>query len=300
MTITVENLYKKYNEKIAINGLSFEVRPGEAFGLLGGNGAGKTTTIRSILGLIDFDGGQIKYKDKEIGKMKPTIGYLPEERGLYPKEKVSTQLIYLAQLEGMKKKEAQKALEYWLSKLGILEYKESRVEELSKGNQQKVQIASTLLHNPDLVILDEPFSGLDPVNSDLLSSIVKELIAMKKMVIFCSHQMNHVEKFCENICILKNGQTLVSGRIKDLKHGFKESKVFIQTESRLDQLLSNHPFITKIDKVYNGWELVTLPKQAPQLVVKELILQEIVVKGFRIMEPSLHEIFVNVVGGEKQ
>lgn len=299
MTLAVENLLKKYNEKIAINGLSFEVRPGEAFGLLGGNGAGKTTTIRSILGIIQFDGGQIKYLDKDIRKMKPRIGYLPEERGLYPKEKVSTQLIYLAQLEGMKKAEARKVLDYWLSKLEILEHKEKRVEELSKGNQQKVQIASTLLHDPDLIILDEPFSGLDPVNSDLLSSVVQELIKQGKMVIFCSHQMNHVEKFCEKVCIMKNGHTLLSGSIKDLKREFRESNVFIETEASLDKLLVHHHHVTQIEQRADGWNLVMSPELAPEQLVKELMEQNQLIKGFQITEPSLHEIFVNVVGGEK-
>ena len=211
--LEVKGLTKRYGEKTAVDQLSFSVSAGEVFGLLGRNGAGKTTTIKMMLGLITPEEGSVFWKNKK-GLKDASFGYLPEERGLYPKAKVGDQLSYFARLEGMDKSTIKKNVDYWLDRFDIAMYKNKMAGDLSKGNQQKVQLVATLLHNPDLLILDEPFSGLDPVNTNLLTEVILEEKQKGKVIIMSSHQMEQVEKFCKEVVILKDGQAYVSRGVR--------------------------------------------------------------------------------------
>ena len=295
MTLSINQLGKQYGGKYVVDNVTLEVKAGEAFGLLGGNGAGKTTTIRSVLGLLEYDRGDVLWNGKPFLENRPSVGYLPEERGLYPKETVSEQLTYLARLEGMKKSDAQKALKTWLERLGIEEHEHKRVEQLSKGNQQKVQIISSLIHDPDLVILDEPFSGLDPVNADMLASVVKDQIALGKAVVFCSHQMMQVEQFCENICIMKKGRMRLNGKLSEIKSSYGRNNLVLRSEADLTPFLEGKGW-GDIRRDAQEWTIrVPGEAQAHQLM-RELGQSGVPMLKFELKEPSLHEIFIEKVG----
>ena len=222
MLLEVKNVVKTFGEKRVLDGISLQVESGAALGLLGRNGAGKTTTIRIVMGVFPADSGEILLDGKPISKSGATFGYLPEERGLYPKKRIGDQLVYLARLRGLSKTDAVASVKRWLARLGMEEVYAKKLDTLSKGNQQKIQLASTLLHDPDIVILDEPFSGLDPVNASLLKDVVRELVAAGKTVIFSSHQMGYVEEFCDNIAILNGGRIVLDGNLQDVykRQGF--------------------------------------------------------------------------------
>lgn len=296
MTLIVNQLVKQYGEKRAVNRISFRAEAGKAFGLLGGNGAGKTTTIRSILGLIDYDSGEILWEDKPLQDSKPKIGYLPEERGLYPKAKVSEQLTYFGMLEGLSKGKAVAEIKRWLERLEIPQHFNKRVEELSKGNQQKVQIISSLIHDPDLLFFDEPFSGLDPVNADMLAGVVKDLLKEGKTIIFSSHQMGQVEQFCENIAILKEGNSLVCGQLSEIKASYGRRNVLIRTEQDITPLLEQQG-IQSVRHAVNEWELKVKDEDQAHALLEACILQGGKVTHFEIKEPTLHQIFIEKVGG---
>lgn len=206
MKLELTNIEKSFGEKEVLKGISFFAVSGEAFGLLGRNGAGKTTTIRILMDVFPAEKGNVLIDGAPINYNEIKIGYLPEERGLYPKKKIIDQLVYFAALHGMKSKEAVKAADYWLERLDMTQYRNKRLDTLSKGNQQKIQLITALAHNPEIVILDEPFSGLDPVNAMLLKDVVKEEIAKGKIVLFSSHQMSYIEEFCSNIAIINQGE----------------------------------------------------------------------------------------------
>lgn len=295
MTLEIRHLGKQYGEKKVVDDISLTVRSGEAFGLLGGNGAGKTTTIRSVLGLLEHEHGEVLWNGKPFLTHRPSVGYLPEERGLYPKETVSEQLIYLARLEGMKKTAAQSALKSWLERLGIAEHEHKRVEQLSKGNQQKVQIISSLIHDPELVILDEPFSGLDPVNADMLASVVKEQIAKGKALVFSSHQMMQVEQFCEQICILKKGRVQIDGRLSDIKRSYGRSNLILRSEADLMPFLKTRG-LTDIRRDAQEWTLKVNNEAQAHELMRELGQAGVPMLKFELKEPSLHEIFIEKVG----
>ena len=214
MKLEVKNITKSFGETQVLHGVSFEVESGKALGLLGRNGAGKTTTMRIIMNVFNANGGDLLIDGKPFIASEYRVGYLPEERGLYPKNTVKEQMLYLARLRGLSKSEALTNISKLLNRLEITEYENRKLETLSKGNQQKVQLAATLVANPDIVILDEPFSGLDPVNSQILKDVVNELIADVKIVIFSSHQMSYVEEFCDNIAIINSGEVVLSGELK--------------------------------------------------------------------------------------
>jgi len=295
LTLSINQLGKQYGGKYVVDNVTLEVKAGEAFGLLGGNGAGKTTTIRSVLGLLEYDRGDVLWNGKSFPENRPSVGYLPEERGLYPKETVSEQLTYLARLEGMKKSDAQKALKTWLERLGIEEHEHKRVEQLSKGNQQKVQIISSLIHDPDLVILDEPFSGLDPVNADMLASVVKDQIALGKAVVFCSHQMMQVEQFCENICIMKKGRMRLHGKLSEIKSSYGRNNLILRSEADLTPFLEGKGW-GNVRRDAQEWTIrVPGEAQAHQLM-RELGQAGVPMLKFELKEPSLHEIFIEKVG----
>src|SRR5690625_2772834 len=229
LTLQLTNVTKVFGQHRAVNNLTIEIPEKELFGFLGGNGAGKTTTFRMILGLIDQTNGTITWNGKEITyHHSHLIGYLPEERGLYPKLKVKDQLIYLGRLRGMKKAAILKELDYWLERFEIPHYLNKKVEELSKGNQQKIQFISAVIHRPKLLILDEPFSGLDPINVEMLKKSVIDIAKQGTTIVFSSHQMEHVEQLCENICILREGKAVVQGNLSQIKQSFgkKNLKVY--------------------------------------------------------------------------
>ena len=220
MKLELTNIEKSFGEKEVLKGISFFAVSGEAFGLLGRNGAGKTTTIRILMDVFPAEKGNVLIDGAPINYNEIKIGYLPEERGLYPKKKIIDQLVYFAALHGMKSKEAVKAADYWLERLDMTQYRNKRLDTLSKGNQQKIQLITALAHNPEIVILDEPFSGLDPVNAMLLKDVVKEEIAKGKIVLFSSHQMSYIEEFCSNIAIINQGEIVLKGNLHDIKHNY--------------------------------------------------------------------------------
>ena len=234
MVLSVNNVSKSFGDKQVLKGISFSCEGGKALGLLGRNGAGKTTMIRIIMGVFNADNGNVTLDGVAMNTSNVKIGYLPEERGLYPKKKIMEQLVYFASLQGIDRQTAISNADKLFKKLQIEEYKNVRLDTLSKGNQQKVQLIATLIANPDIVILDEPFSGLDPVNASLLKDIVKDLIADGKLVLFSSHQMNYIEEFCDDILILNGGQIVLSGNIKNIKRGYARNIIEIKSEKPQD------------------------------------------------------------------
>ena len=232
MKLEVKNLYKKFGETEILHGISFDVESGKALGLLGRNGAGKTTTIRIIMNVFRANQGEVLLDGKPVEKQQVSIGYLPEERGLYPKKKVGEQIVYLACLRGMKPAQARKNMRRWLERMGVEEYENRKLETLSKGNQQKVQLAQTLVCDPQLIILDEPFSGLDPVNSQILKDVIQEQIQEGKLVVFSSHQMNYVEEFCEEIVLINRGEIVLSGNLRKIKQEFGHNRLVLSLVGR--------------------------------------------------------------------
>ena len=230
MVLELRNIEKSFGEKQVLKGVSFRAEGGKAFGLLGRNGAGKTTSIRILMDVFPANGGEVLMDGKPIDYQQIQIGYLPEERGLYPKKIILEQLVYFAELKGMRHKDAVKAVDYWLERLGMTEYRNKRLDTLSKGNQQKIQLVTALAHDPHIVILDEPFSGLDPVNAMLLKDVVKEQIAKGKIVLFSSHQMNYIEEFCDSIAILNAGKVVLSGDLHDIKRNYTRDRLVVRTE----------------------------------------------------------------------
>lgn len=231
MILELKNIEKSFGEKKVLAGVSFKAEGGKAFGLLGRNGAGKTTSIRILMDVFPANSGEVLIDGQPIDYNKIGIGYLPEERGLYPKKIIIDQLTYFAELKGMSHKAAIQSIDYWLERLGMTEYRNKRLDTLSKGNQQKIQLITALAHDPDIIILDEPFSGLDPVNAMLLKDVVKEQIAKGKIVLFSSHQMSYIEEFCDSIAILNNGVVALHGDLHDIKRDYPRNRLLVRTES---------------------------------------------------------------------
>lgn len=294
--LNVTAIVKNYGDKRAVNQLSFDVSEGEIYGLLGANGAGKTTTMRMVLGLIMPDEGQVLYKGKPYSdEQLRMLGYLPEERGMYPKIKVSEQVIYLAQLRGMSRKDADTNLKYWLERFQVPEYYDKKVEELSKGNQQKIQFIAAVIHRPNIVIMDEAFSGLDPVNVELLKSTVKELRDNGTSIVFSTHRMEHVEELCRNITIMHKSNPVLQGSIKDIKKRFPQERVVIAAEGEIGGLETIAGVKQVIRHEHGGYEL-----KVTDATVGHRILQHALVQGpvnrFEVLEPTLNEIFIKTVG----
>ncbi|MBR2442259.1 MAG: ATP-binding cassette domain-containing protein [Clostridia bacterium] len=293
MVLEFKNINKSFGEKKVLKGVSFVAEGGKAFGLLGRNGAGKTTSIRILMNVFPADSGEILVDGKPIDYQAIGIGYLPEERGLYPKKTIMTQLVYFAELKGMTAKDAAKSVEYWLDRLGMSEYKNKRLDTLSKGNQQKIQLITALAHNPHIVILDEPFSGLDPVNAMLLKDVVKEQIAQGKIVLFSSHQMNYIEEFCDSIAIINAGKIAISGDLHDIKRNYVRDKLVVSTTT---------PEAIKADLVNtctereDGSLLIQLTSPEEKQSMMEWLVANYDIDEVKVFEPSLNDIFVEYAG----
>ncbi|MDU2290234.1 MAG: ATP-binding cassette domain-containing protein [Clostridium celatum] len=304
MKLEIKNLRKSFSGNEVLHGISFSVESGKALGLLGRNGAGKTTTIRILMDVFKGDSGEILIDGKPFKPTNYQIGYLPEERGLYPKKKVTEQIVYLASLRGISKKEAKENTLKWLKRLGIEEYENRKLDTLSKGNQQKVQLAQTLVCNPEIVILDEPFSGLDPVNAQILKDVVNDLITDNKIVIFSSHQMSYVEEFCEDIAIINKGDIALSGNLKEIKKDFGRNRVILSANNyTLEELkeiceskFSNLVIVYEVKKDFLVLELSK--NSTKNELLKTIINSDIDIEKFSIYEPSLTDIFVLKAGDE--
>lgn len=304
MKLEIKDIRKSFGETEILHGISFEVESGKALGLLGRNGAGKTTTIRILMDVFKSNSGEIMLDGKPFVPSNQRIGYLPEERGLYPKKLVLEQMIYLGRLKGLTKTEARKNAKYWMEKIEISEYENRKLETLSKGNQQKVQLAATLVCNPEIVILDEPFSGLDPVNSQILKDIVNQLIEEGRIVIFSSHQMSYVEEFCDNIVIINKGEVALKGSLKDIKKQYGKNRLILSAENysleelknKIETEFSELVEIHSIKKEFLVLELLEGKKKSD--LTNEIIKKDIDITHFGIYEPSLNDIFVARVGEE--
>ncbi|WP_027409897.1 ABC transporter ATP-binding protein [Anoxybacteroides tepidamans] len=295
MSLRLEQVTKRFGHVTAVDHVTLSIPEGEMFGFLGANGAGKTTTFRMILGLLEPTEGTITWRNKPINYNRShIIGYLPEERGLYPKLKVKDQLIYLGRLRGLDKQTIIKEMKDWLERFKVPEYAEKRVEELSKGNQQKIQFIAAVLHKPELLILDEPFSGLDPINVELLKEAVRDLKNNGTTIVFSSHRMEHVEELCEHLCIMHRGKPVVHGALKEIKRSFGKKNIIIHADFPLDEL-SQFPGVVKAKPTAEGIHL-----QIEREEVSQHILAHIAGKGFvrkfALEEPSLNDIFIEKVG----
>ncbi len=294
-TIDVNNLSKTFGKTVAVNNVSFEVERGRIFGLLGPNGAGKTTTIRMINFIMPPDEGEILINGVKAGpKTQRWIGYMPEERGLYKKMKVGEQLIYLAQLKGLTASDAREKIRYWLKRFGAYDWHSKTVGELSKGMSQKIQFIATIVHDPDIYIFDEPFSGLDPINSELLKEIIIELREKGKTILFSTHRMEQVEQMCDDICLFNNGKVVLTGNLKKIKKDFGKNTVLIEFEGDptfLDQLEN-----VRINNRSTNFAEIRILEGLDHQDILRKAMENTEVHKFQLVEPSLNEIFISTVG----
>ncbi|PMC40290.1 sodium ABC transporter ATP-binding protein [Bacillus sp. UMB0899] len=295
MSLTIDSVTKRFGSHLAVDQLSIIIPEHEIFGFLGANGAGKTTTFRMILGLLNPTDGEIKWNGSNISyEESDMIGYLPEERGLYPKLKVKDQLMYLGRLKGMSKHRVANEMDHWLQRFNVTEYANKKVEELSKGNQQKIQFIAAVLHKPKLLILDEPFSGLDPINVELLKKAVVDLKEAGTSIVFASHRMEHVEELCQHLCIMHKGKPVVHGALRDIKRSFGKKNLFIHGDFDMS-FLENIPGVIKSKSTSEGMELQIENEEVSSRIFHELQHKGFVRK-FALEEPSLNDIFIEKVG----
>ncbi len=293
MELELRNIDKSFGEKKVLKGVSLSAEGGRAFGLLGRNGAGKTTAIRILMNVFPADCGEVLVDGKPVDYGKIGIGYLPEERGLYPKKVIIDQLVYFAELKGMNTKDAVKAIDYWLERLGMSEYRNKRLDTLSKGNQQKIQLVTALAHDPDIIILDEPFSGLDPVNAMLLKDVVKEQISKGKIVLFSSHQMSYIEEFCDSIAIINSGRVAISGDIHEIKRNYTRDKLVVSTQ-RPDLIKGD--FGASCTEREDGSLLIQLESPEKKKEIMKRLVESYDIDEVKVFEPSLNDIFVEYAG----
>ena len=295
MILELKNINKSFGEKEVLKGVSFKAEGGKAFGLLGRNGAGKTTSIRILMDVFPANSGEVLIDRKPIDYDKIGIGYLPEERGLYPKKLIIDQLVYFAELKGMSAKDAVKAVDYWLSRLGMTEYRNKRLDTLSKGNQQKIQLITALAHDPDIVILDEPFSGLDPVNAMLLKDVVKEQISKGKIVLFSSHQMSYIEEFCDSIAIINAGKVAISGDLHEIKRTYPRDKIVVSTQTSEKIMADLGDICTERE---DGTLLIQLASPDEKQSMMKRLVENYDIDEVKVFEPSLNDIFVEYAGAQ--
>ncbi|WP_054251876.1 ABC transporter ATP-binding protein [Neofamilia massiliensis] len=300
MTIKFENLYKSYDDVEILHGISFVVEPGKPMAFLGRNGAGKTTTIRGFMDVFKFDSGEVLIDGKPFKVSDYKIGYLPEERGLYQKHKILDQLIYFSKLRGIDEKSAKKNILDLLEKVGLEKYANKKLETLSKGNQQKVQIVQALMNEPDLIILDEPFSGLDPVNSKILRDLVNDFSKAGKYLIFSSHQMGYVEEMCDDLTIIKDGSIVISDKIKSIKKEMGKGRIFLEAENMPGHelelyLKSQMPDFEYLKK--DSGLIIDLQGSKKEDFLQNLLDIQVHIKTFGAYEPSVYDIFIALAGG---
>ena len=293
MVLELKNIDKSFGENQVLRGVSFKAEGGRAFGLLGRNGAGKTTSIRILMGVFPANGGDVLVDGKPINYDKVGIGYLPEERGLYPKKIIIDQLVYFAELKGMNSKDAVKSVDLWLERLGMTEHRNKRLDTLSKGNQQKIQLITALAHDPDIVILDEPFSGLDPVNAMLLKDVVREQIAKGKIVLFSSHQMSYIEEFCDSIAIINAGKVVISGDLHEIKRAYPRDKIVVSAQNP-QKIMGDLGDVCTLRE--DGTILIKLSNQDEKQAMMRRIVSDYDVDEVSVFEPSLNDIFVEYAG----
>lgn len=294
-TVVLRNVTKRFGDFTAVSDLSLEVRAGRIFGLLGPNGAGKTTTIRMIVNIFAPDSGEVELFGEKISPaIQDRIGYLPEERGLYKKMKVGDQLQFFGTLKNISNKDAQARADRWLARLKIAEWKNKKSSELSKGMQQKVQFITTVLHEPDLLILDEPFSGLDPVNVDLLKEIVLELKQAGKTIIFSTHQMEVAERICDDICLINRSRKVLQGSIRSVKAGFGRNAVALRMTGG-EQVLGDRTLVSRVEHNSDGLEALLADNASAQQLLQRLVDAGAAIERFEMIEASLHDIFVEKV-----
>ena len=295
MGLKVEKVSKYFDNKLVVDNISFEINEPGVFGLLGTNGAGKTTTIRMILGIIKKDSGEITWNGKKVERKNVNFGYLPEERGIYPKTKIFEQLLYFAELKGMKIEDASKEIKYWMERLKVDEYQNMQAEKLSKGNQQKVQFISAILNNPELIVLDEPFSGLDPVNTELLKEVILELVKKGKYIIMSSHQMISIEEFCKDVVIINKGKTVLKGNLKEIKNSYPARKLEINSDRDITSYIKDAGMIVE-KNIDNNYQIKVEKEEQAHLLMKTLVLQGVKLDKFELQKPSLNDIFIEKVG----
>ena len=295
MGLKLENVSKKFVGKQAVDNISFEVDKPGVFGLLGTNGAGKTTTIRMLLGIIKKDTGEITWNGKQVERKSVNFGYLPEERGVYPKTKIYDQLIYFAKLKGMNKTDADREIKKWAEVLKVQEYLPMQAEKLSKGNQQKIQFMTAIIHNPELIVLDEPFSGLDPVNTEILKNVIIDLVKQGKYIIMSSHQMASIEEFCTDILILNKGKTVLKGNLKEIKEGYKANRLELITDKNVDEYIKEFNMDIEFSK-NNEYSIKIDSEEKAHELLQKLVDNKIQISKFEIKKPTLNDIFIEKVG----
>jgi ABC-2 type transport system ATP-binding protein len=298
-TLRLERVTKRFGDFTAVNELSLTVRAGRIYGLLGPNGAGKTTTIRMIVGITAPDEGTVElFGQRVTPELQNRIGYLPEERGLYKRMKVGDQLRFFAELKNFSGREAEEAVDLWLAKVKLSEWKRKKSSELSKGMQQKIQFIAAVMHNPDLLILDEPFSGLDPVNVDLLQDLVLELKAAGKTIIFSTHQMEVAERICDDICLINRSRKVLEGSIREVKSSSGRNTVALRFEGG-DGVLDDTALVASVERHSDSTEALLAPGADAQELLRRLLAAGASVSKFELVEPSLHDIFIQKVGGSE-
>jgi ABC-2 type transport system ATP-binding protein len=295
ITLRVEGVSKRYGDFTAVDDLSFQVKAGRVFGFLGPNGAGKTTTIRMIVGITAPDDGHIElFGEKISNELQNRIGYLPEERGLYKKMKILDQLRYFAALKGVSQAEADKRIDFWLERMKLAEWKKKKTTDLSKGMQQKIQFISTVLHDPDLLILDEPFSGLDPVNVEFMIEVISEFRTKEKTIIFSTHLMETAERLCNDILLINKAQKVVSGSLREVKEGYGKNLIALRADGG-DAVLSDTALVARVAEHADEKEVELAPGVDSQLLLTRLIESGASISKFEEVEPSLNDIFIEKV-----
>lgn len=307
MALEVKELVKKYGDRTVVNHLSFRMDHPGVYALLGTNGAGKTTTLRIMLGMLAYDSGEVLWNGKNLDPLKVNLGYLAEERGLYPKYTLMDQLLYFAKLKHVPKEEAKKRIRYWAERLEVEEYiypetkvkgrkpKEKTADQLSKGNQQKIQLMAALLSEPELVVLDEPLSGLDPVNSDRFKSIIRELMEKEVYLIMSSHQMETIEEFCSDITILNRGNAVLQGDLNQIKKSYGRVNMMVKCDGNIEPLIAQFG-LNVIKKTPDGYHIRVTGEEQAMAFLQAMVQAKIPVIRFELREPSLHEIFVEKAG----
>ncbi|CAN5743637.1 ATP-binding cassette domain-containing protein [soil metagenome] len=297
ITLRADGVTKRFGDFLAVDDLSFEVRSGRVFGFLGPNGAGKTTTIRMIVGITVPDEGNIElFGERMNSGLQNRIGYLPEERGLYKKMKVSDQLKYFAALKGVGTSEADKRIDFWLDRMNLSEWKTKKTTDLSKGMQQKIQFISTVLHDPDLLILDEPFSGLDPINVEFMIEVIAEFRSQSKTIIFSTHLMETAERLCSDILLINKSKKVIAGTLRDIKASYGDNLIAFRGTGA-ETVIGDPSLVSRVVTHSDEQELHLADGVDPQAVLQKLVAVGAVVTKFEQVEPSLNDIFIEQIGG---